>query len=114
MNFIGKHFTLDSCLHRISLTTILLKLFDLRYWIIREKATQHRSRLKKKYPDRIVAKLNNRKHSCRKQVRFVLSFKRITLRTKPIIVLIREPNKKLKYIYDMDNIQNSIQIEGAY
>jgi len=88
--------------------------FDLRYLIIRAKETQHQSRLKKKCPDRIVVKSNNRKHFCRKRVRFELSFRRVTLQTKLITVLIREPNKKHKYTYDMDNIRSSIRTEGDY
>jgi len=78
---------------------------------MRAKVTPQQLHLEKKYRDRIVVKLNNRKHSCPKRVQFELFFRQITLQIKLITVSIQELNKKLKFTYDMDSIRNSIQIE---
>jgi len=78
---------------------------------MRAKVTLQQLLLKKKHQDRIVVKLNNHKHSCRKQVQFELFFRQIILQIKLITVSIQELNRKLKFTYDMDSIRNSIQIE---
>lgn len=93
---------------------VILHLLVSRYSTIRAKAMRLQLRRKKIYRDRIVAKSNNRKHSCRKRVQFVLYFRRIILRTKLITVSIQEPNKKLKCTYDTDSTRNSIRTEGVY
>lgn len=89
----------------------IVKEDSCRYLIMRAKVTPQQLLLRKKYQDRIVVKLNNRKHSCRKRVQFELFFRQITLQIKLITVLIQELNRKLKFTYDMASIRNSIQIE---
>lgn len=80
---------------------------------MRAKVTLQQLHLKKKCQDHIVVKSNNHKHFYRKRVQLELFFRQITLQIKLITVSIQELNKKLKFTYDMDSIQNFIQIEEA-